>query len=304
MSPGPGLELPLPGGWDHGNVSLDEVTDAGPEPTGEASAPDVESVGDGADEAPTSVLDDPAWRMAAYLLPLGAALSALLDVQQTLSGALDALPGCLGAAALGLLAQRLWADARRRARAGRWIRAEGYEFGLPLGLLAVALALLLHGADILVVLPAFVALLPVVREIVLAPAVQRRTRLVPIALPLYEPDALAEEQPPDPVESIVDAVVGALPAEIARRLESWSVEVRDQIVPQPPGEVVFGCCFRDAHVIAIYRLPHLRYARGGEALRAQVTYTVLHEIAHALGLDEQGVRALGWLSDRPREARC
>ena len=251
-----------------------------------------------ADDPPETIADDPAWRLTAWLLPAGAGATALLTVGETLGGGLDGLVGYPATLMLALLCAALLRDARRRAASGRWVRVEAYEYALPLGLFVVTLVLLARGANVITCVPALLTLLPVAWEIVHAPAAARVRRLFPYALPM-----LLDDQPEasvDEVEEIVRAVLDELPPDIAARLEGWSVEVREEMLPQPPDSIVFGCCFMDAHVIAIYRRPHLRYHRRGEPLREQVTYTVLHEIAHALGLDEIGVRRLGWLASAPR----
>src|SRR4051794_41729005 len=82
---------------------------------------------------------DPAWHLTAWLLPAGAGASALLTAGQTLTGGLGGALGYPAALALDLLCVALVRDARRRAVAGRWMRAEDYEFVLPLRPLVVRL---------------------------------------------------------------------------------------------------------------------------------------------------------------------
>jgi predicted Zn-dependent protease with MMP-like domain len=243
--------------------------------------------------------DDPGWQLAAWVLPAGAAASALLTLGQTLSGGLSALTGYPAALALAALCGVLVRDARRRARARRWVRGEVYEFALPLALLLVTLVLLARGADLITCLPALLALIPVAWELAHAPHVVRVSRLLPHALPVLNQPQAASLEAEDQVEQIVRDVLDGLPPDIAARLEGWSVEVREEMLPRPPDQIVYGCCFGGAHVIAIYRRPHLLYGGRGASLRRAVTYTVLHEIAHALGLDEAGVRRLGWLAAEP-----
>ncbi len=256
---------------------------------------------DHADDAVSDFAEDPAWRLTAWVLPIGAGASALLTAAQTVAGGLGATLGYPAALALVLLAALLVRDARRRAVRGRWTRDEVYEYALPLGVLLVALVLLAHGADVIALAPALLALLPVAWEFALAPQTARLSRLFPHALPVLNASDTTLEKQDDGdahVEAIVRDVLDGLPPDIAARLEPWNVDVQDSFPSPTPGRIVYGCCFTDAHVIAIYRRPHLRDAGRGEALRAAVTYTTLHEIAHALGLDEIGVRRLGWLVDR------
>ena len=245
--------------------------------------------------------EDPAWRLTALVLPVGAGASALLTAAQTVAGGLGGALGYPAALAFALLAALLTRDARRRAVRGRWTRDEVYEYALPLGVLLVALVLLAHGADVIALAPALLALLPVAWEFAVAPQTERLSRLFPHALPVLNASDATPEEHDDAdarVEAIVRDVLDGLPPDIAARLEPWNVDVQDSFPSPTPGRIVYGCCFTDAHVIAIYRRPHLRDAGRGEALRAAVTYTTLHEIAHALGLDEIGVRRLGWLVDR------
>jgi len=256
---------------------------------------------DHADDAGSDRAEDPAWRLTALVLPAGAAASALLTMAQTVAGSLGGALGYPAALAFALLAALLAHDARRRAVRGRWTRDEVYEYALPLGVLLVALVLLAHGADVIALAPALLALLPVAWEFAVAPQTERLSRLFPHALPVLNASDTTPEEHDDAdnrVEAIVRDVLDGLPPDIAARLEPWNVDVQDSFPSPTPGRIVYGCCFTDAHVIAIYRRPHLRDAGRGEALRAAVTYTTLHEIAHALGLDEIGVRRLGWLVDR------
>lgn len=245
-----------------------------------------------------SASNDPAWRLTAWLLPCGAGLSALLVAGQTVSGALDRTTGSAGALILISLSVALARDALRRARRDRWVRAEAYEYALPLALLLVALVLLARGVDLVVCIPVLAMALPVGWEVIHAPGVERAARLLPHALPVLS--ATPEPAPPHgnaAVEEIVREVLDGLPPDIAAGLKGWTVDVQDVMRPQPRDEIVFGCCFAGAHVIAIYWRPHVRYHGYGAPLRRAVTYTVLHEIAHALGLDETGVRRLGPLAD-------
>jgi len=256
---------------------------------------------DHADDAVSDRTEDPAWRLTALVLPIGAGASALLTAAQTVAGGLTGALGYPAALAFALLAALLTRDARRRAVGGRWTRDEVYEYALPLGVLLVALVLLAHGADVIALAPALLALLPVAWEFAVAPQTERLSRLFPHALPVLNASDATPEEHDDAdarVEAIVRDVLDGLPPDIAARLEPWNVDVQDSFPSPTPGRIVYGCCFTDAHVIAIYRRPHLRDAGRGEALHAAVTYTTLHEIAHALGLDEIGVRRLGWLVDR------
>jgi predicted Zn-dependent protease with MMP-like domain len=47
-------------------------------------------------------------------------------------------------------------------------------------------------------------------------------------------------------------------------------------------------------VIYIFRLPHLELGLGPEELRDEVTRTLVHEIAHYFGFDDNRIEELGW----------
>lgn len=249
-----------------------------------------------------STAADPAWRLTALLLPIGAGLSAVLTLGQVVTGNLSGATGYVATLLLAALCAAFIRDARRRSASGRWVSSEVHEFALPLGLLLVALALLAHGADLFASAPALLVLLPVAWEIAHVPRLERIMNLLPRALPVLNGQAPAPvtSAGDDEIKQFVRDVLDGLPPEIAARLEGWTVEVHDAADVSPPGTVIFGQCFYAGHVIAIYSRPHLLYHGCGEALRRAVTYTVLHEIAHALGLDETGVRRLGWLADTTR----
>jgi predicted Zn-dependent protease with MMP-like domain len=46
--------------------------------------------------------------------------------------------------------------------------------------------------------------------------------------------------------------------------------------------------------IVIYRRPHLKLGLSDEELREEIRRTVLHEIAHHLGIDDARLTELGW----------
>ena len=46
--------------------------------------------------------------------------------------------------------------------------------------------------------------------------------------------------------------------------------------------------------IVIFHGPHLELGLNDEELRAEIRKTVLHEIAHHLGIDDQRLTELGW----------
>ena len=47
-------------------------------------------------------------------------------------------------------------------------------------------------------------------------------------------------------------------------------------------------------VIYIFRLPHLELGLGHEDLRAEIAKTLIHEIAHYFGIDDDHLDDIGW----------
>jgi predicted Zn-dependent protease with MMP-like domain len=46
--------------------------------------------------------------------------------------------------------------------------------------------------------------------------------------------------------------------------------------------------------IIVFRQPHLELGLEGEELEAEIRRTVLHEIAHHLGIEDDRLHELGW----------
>ena len=46
--------------------------------------------------------------------------------------------------------------------------------------------------------------------------------------------------------------------------------------------------------IMVYRLPHLEHAKDLTALKAEIHTTLVHEIAHYYGIDDEQLHELGW----------
>ena len=46
--------------------------------------------------------------------------------------------------------------------------------------------------------------------------------------------------------------------------------------------------------ITVFRLPHLELGLGEAELVAEIRKTVLHELAHHLGIDDRRLHELGW----------
>ena len=104
-------------------------------------------------------------------------------------------------------------------------------------------------------------------------------------------------------DSIVRRALDSLPAEIATKLENVAVVVEDenpedpdlfglyQGVPLPERGDMSG---QLPDKISIYRIPlEESFSDPGE-LREEIRITVLHELAHYFGLDEDRIAELGY----------
>jgi predicted Zn-dependent protease with MMP-like domain len=133
--------------------------------------------------------------------------------------------------------------------------------------------------------------------------VQRAERLA--AEGEWEPDGELEDDDDDelPVsededfKALVRSAIDDLPLEFHRALEHVAVVVSDggrqrRAYGLYQGDTVARDFFSDR--IVIFKDTLLRdFGHDPELLRAQVTRTVRHELAHHLGWDENGVRGLG-----------
>jgi predicted Zn-dependent protease with MMP-like domain len=102
-------------------------------------------------------------------------------------------------------------------------------------------------------------------------------------------------------EEQVQAAIDELPPEIAAALENVAVVIEDEH-PEEPG--LFGSyhglgpgidhagALPDR--IVIYRRPLERAFADPEELRREIRITVLHEVGHYFGLDEDRIRELGY----------
>jgi predicted Zn-dependent protease with MMP-like domain len=113
----------------------------------------------------------------------------------------------------------------------------------------------------------------------------------------YEDDELIDLNDEDDFRALVRSAVDELPLEFHRALEHVAVVVSDGGRRQHAyglyqGDTVARDYFHDR--IVIFRDTLLRdFGDDPDRLKAQVTRTVRHELAHHLGWDEKGVRGLG-----------
>jgi predicted Zn-dependent protease with MMP-like domain len=102
-------------------------------------------------------------------------------------------------------------------------------------------------------------------------------------------------------EDQVQAAIDELPPEFAKALENVAVVIEDENPEEPtlfgvysglgPGRDHAGALPDE---IVIYRRPLERAFRDPVELRRQIRITVLHEIGHFFGLDEDRIRELGY----------
>lgn len=103
-------------------------------------------------------------------------------------------------------------------------------------------------------------------------------------------------------ERLVQDALDALPPPIQSRIENLAIVVEDRGVPDLLGLYEgIPATDRDAgytgvlpDLITIYRIPLERKATDEASLAAEVRITVLHEVAHHLGIDDDRLRELGW----------
>jgi predicted Zn-dependent protease with MMP-like domain len=107
----------------------------------------------------------------------------------------------------------------------------------------------------------------------------------------------------------VDEVLAELPEWVVEQVDNLFVEVEDWPTPEqdPDGHGILGIyegvSLADRGVdyfgfapdrIVIFYQPHLELGLDDAELRKEIRVTVLHEIAHHLGIDDDRLHELGW----------
>jgi predicted Zn-dependent protease with MMP-like domain len=98
----------------------------------------------------------------------------------------------------------------------------------------------------------------------------------------------------DDFDELVRSVLDDLPPHIASKLENVAVVVADED-PEDPG--LYGLWESHPYLpdrITIFRRPLERSFRTRPELAQQVRITVLHELAHYFGIDEDRLDELGY----------
>ena len=115
----------------------------------------------------------------------------------------------------------------------------------------------------------------------------------------------------DEFEEAVDAALAQIPDRIARHMDNVAVFIEDRYVPGPhedPDTVLLGLyegtplTERDTWYgagslpdrIMVYREPLLEMCSSREEVVEEILVTVVHEIAHHFGIDDDRLHELGW----------
>ena len=105
-------------------------------------------------------------------------------------------------------------------------------------------------------------------------------------------------------EELVAEALDGLPPELARLMDNVAIFVEDQAadddellgiyegIPLTERDSGYTMTFPDR--ITIYRLPTLRISPDADEVRRQVRITVVHEIAHHFGIDDDRLHELGY----------
>jgi predicted Zn-dependent protease with MMP-like domain len=106
-------------------------------------------------------------------------------------------------------------------------------------------------------------------------------------------------------ESVVDAVLESLPNWVIDQIDNLHVVVEDHPSPEqgdvlgqyegvslPERSADYWGALPDR--IVVFRTPHLELGLDEDGLREEIRKTVLHEIAHHIGIDDRRLGELGW----------
>lgn len=112
-----------------------------------------------------------------------------------------------------------------------------------------------------------------------------------------------EPVPIEEFEEMVGDALDSLPDEIADMLENVVVQTEDDHPEGLLGLYVgvplterddYGAEMELPDVVTIFRLPLCDHAEDVAGLRHEVRVTVIHELAHHLGIDDDRLHELGW----------
>ncbi|MEN8151821.1 MAG: metallopeptidase family protein [Planctomycetota bacterium] len=108
---------------------------------------------------------------------------------------------------------------------------------------------------------------------------------------------------------VVDEVLAELPAWVVEQIDNLTVVVEDRPTREqdPEGHGILGIYegvslaergfdyfgFAPDRIVVFYQ-PHRELNLPDDELRAEIRVTVLHEIAHHIGIDDDRLHELGW----------
>ena len=107
-------------------------------------------------------------------------------------------------------------------------------------------------------------------------------------------------------DELVDDALDAIPPELARLVRNVVVLVEELPPPEEPDDLLGlydGVALTDRSVdqtfalpdrILIFRRPLLQMCASEEELVEEVRITVVHEVAHHFGIDDERLHDLGW----------
>lgn len=113
----------------------------------------------------------------------------------------------------------------------------------------------------------------------------------------------------DAFERIVDGVLDELPEWVLEQIDNLHVVVQDRPTPSQAENggrllgLYEGVMLKDRGMnyfaaapdrISIFREEHMRMARNPGHLARQIRKTVLHEMGHHLGIDDDRLHEIGW----------
>ena len=95
-------------------------------------------------------------------------------------------------------------------------------------------------------------------------------------------------------EQHVERALASVPPELARALENLAILVEDENAEDPD---LFGLFEEQEFLpatITIYRLPLVESFPDPDELEREIRITVVHEVAHYFGIDEDRLTELGY----------
>ncbi len=118
---------------------------------------------------------------------------------------------------------------------------------------------------------------------------------------LWDPKRAMESKRRRRFEGLVAEVLAGLPDSVVRLLDNVTFRVEDEAPDDPtrlgqyqglPRTLRHGYSMALPDSIVLYRKPLERAATSMEALRQEILRTIIHEIAHHLGMEEKDIERL------------